>query len=399
MKKTSLQSKSEKFTFIPQRAKRVTPKRRVKKKKNTVFMVNLPLSRGDILLKRTSFSPHRLTQLSASASSDLSPISKSEILDCELESDAASFAVKHDEDGSEYQTLQPEQELYERDVNSEGQVTFTDVENVADCVNDITGTEECTAYGEWGYNRCDGSQERSSNEFHRNWNNEDLQTKSEGMFPAVLHTKDQIFDSSYYRQEEGGAKQLHISASVINYETEMEGSKQKTDMGWVSSAVQPHHHHQQPPQNQQMLWNDGTLQAGSMWGHHGVSGEVASYIDVARKNLQTSSEDNFLHSGSVSQEQILQFHDTDDRRLETCSRFTINHSQTGPASYMTQSTSYPVSQMDRRLMPYSNLNTAPGTNPVQPFAYPVSSNNMAHANAAVQPWQPVYYGGCSAVYF
>ncbi|XP_061598517.1 uncharacterized protein si:ch211-199g17.2 [Cololabis saira] len=406
VKKTSPQFKSEKCILMPKQRKNRRNVRKIKKRIDPVFMVNLTLNKGEMLLERTPFSADSLLESFAPVTSDSDPDLESGILDCESGCDTPPYAVDLAE-GSQLQISRPWQDLYPGEVwtsefISEGQAPSTDFQGVDDYVNDgegfyqshdATQTENHTAHEGWGYNGCHRSQGSVNNRFPRKWENEDLLSNTHGGFPAAPNGEDWTFDNSYYMQQEGGTEQLSDSASMIRDGTGMEGLQQRRDTDMGFSAVQ--HHHPQQHQHQQMAWNDGGLQTASMWGNDCMSHEGASYLSVPRINMQTPPRDALVHSGSFSQGLRKQVPVTDSRQWQTCSKFNINHSQTSPAGFTTHSTSYPVSQVNHRLMAYASYNAEPGMNPEQPFAYPISSNgcwSTTQTNAFAQPGQAVYYG-------
>ncbi|TMS17880.1 hypothetical protein E3U43_010206 [Larimichthys crocea] len=85
---------------LSETAKRNTTMRKKRKVRNTVFQVSLPISKGSVLLKRTSFSRQVSLAYSPLSDADLSPESLW-TEDCELDCDTGSFAVTHAEQTSQ----------------------------------------------------------------------------------------------------------------------------------------------------------------------------------------------------------------------------------------------------------------------------------------------------------
>ncbi|XP_072226633.1 uncharacterized protein [Leuresthes tenuis] len=402
--KTSVQRGSVKCTLgTPKQAQRVKPKKRKRKKTNTVFNVSLLLPKGTMLLKRTSFSGDSPLEPSAPPSFDYDPVSlpESEIVDCKAECDPAPFAFCHDEDAFESQTSEPQQDFHQEDGDSgdsipEGHIASTasqDIDGYDLFLNqsqDKIGTEDHAVCGDWKHDRQYGSRERSSHEFCKNWENEDIQTESKEPFPAVFHTQDCSSYNSYYIPQEGAYEHWHGSVSDNRVGTGYSSQERNIkDMNF--SAVQQYP--QQQYQNQQTAWVDPSLQSGRMWWHHDWSGEEVPYLDAARVTMQTPAGDTRVHSGSVSSEQhTVQLHKTDVRQLQRCTQFTMNHFQRPPQNYVTQPSTYQASQAYRSL---------PVTNHGQPFAYPVGGGglDMMHANAFIQPGQTACHGAYSDICF
>ncbi|KAM4538656.1 uncharacterized protein PAE49_019743 isoform 2-T5 [Odontesthes bonariensis] len=401
---TSVQRGSEKCTLgTPKQAQRVKPKKK-KKKTNTVFNVSLLLPKGKMLLKRRSFSVDTRLEPAAPPSFDFDPVSlpEAEMVDCEVECDPAPFALNHDEDTFESQTSEPQLNFYQEDGEfgdsiPQGHIPSTasqDVDGYNVFLNqsqDKNGTEDHTVYGEWKYDRGHGSHERSSHEFRKNWENEDIKTESKEQFPAVFHTQHCPPYNPYYIPQEGGYEHWHSSVPDNRVGTGY-SSQERNNKDMNSNAVQQYP--QQQYQNQQMAWVDPSLQPGRMWWHHDVSGEVVPYLDAARVTMQTPAGDTRVHSGSISSEHTVQLHKTDVRQLQRCTQFTVNHFQRPPQNYMTQPSTYQAGQA------YHSL---PWTNPEQHFAFPAGGAgaglDMMQTNGSIQPGQPVCHGAYSDVYF
>ncbi|XP_037549150.1 uncharacterized protein si:ch211-199g17.2 [Nematolebias whitei] len=357
-------------------------KKKKKKKTNTKFNVSLPFHKGAMLLKRTSFNQDNLFELT-------SPVSDLEQIlspgDRELKSDSAVFENANAEVSSNLQTSQLEQDLCEGDVDFDEFIPGTGIRVTvfqdADGVHFTQSAKETETKEEHTgrtYGRHHGAQS-----LFRDWQNEGVQAKGEGLFPAVSHDEAQCPYNSYYRREEGGSDGWHSSASV---QTRVDGSRQSDD-NTTPPAVQHYHH-----QNQQRVWNDSG--SGSMWAHRDLPGDVASIIEAARTNVETQS----VHSRSVSSQHGVRSHESEPR--QTPSGLSFNGYYMHPQSYVAQSAAGQAGYVDLRV---NSQNTGPSTNPGSYGTYPASSGDVWGAwmqpNAFIQPGQAVYYGASSDVYF
>lgn len=348
-------------------AKGMSTKRKMRKVTDTVFKVSLPLTKGSVLLERTSFSVDSLPVSSAylpSPDSDVSPESQSE--DCELDWDSGSFAVSHAEHTSMCTPSHLQEDLYSGDGDA-GQAVdgyFCDNEYFNQS-GDIIGTKDQRFYVERNYNRPHGSQERS-NLFYKEWQNEGPQTQSEGLSPAVSHTQDWSSYNSSYGREEGCTELWSNSTSQSNVGTRVEVSREERQREMSSDATQ--YYSQQKPQNQHMS-RDHSLLTGSV-GQRGLSGELAPHLDAARSNMYPYVGDSHAHSGSVPPEPRVQFLGIERRRWQTYMEFPFGHVQTAPRSYMMQPTAYQATEVCRGGMFNPNYNIGPRTNPDQHFSHP-----------------------------
>lgn len=353
MTKTSNEGMPEKCAVVLSKwEKGMTTKRKMRKVTDTVFKVSLPLTKGTVLLERTSFSVDGLpvsSTYSPSPDSDLSLSLESQSEDCELDWDSGSFAVNHAEHTSICTPSQLQQDLHSEDGDAGKYMTgpernFTQYQEV-DCYfgdneyfnqsGDITGTKDQRSYGEINYNRQHGSQERS-NLFYREWQNE--------MSPAVSHTQDwSSYDSSYGR-EEGCTELWSNSASQSNIRTRVEVSREERQREMSSDATQ--YYSQQQPQNQHMARDHTSLRTGSV-GQHGLSGELAPHLDAAGSNIYPYVGDPRTHSDSIAPEPRVQFLGIERRRWQTYMEFPFGRVQTAPQSYMTQPMAYQATEVWR----------------------------------------------------
>lgn len=379
---------------LSQRKRRMTAKRKMKKRTNTVFSVSLPLTKGSMLVERTSFSMDSLPASSAyspSSDSDVIPLPETE--NCELDYDTGSFAVNHAE-----HTPQLQQDLYSGDADAgqymEPERNVTLYQEVDGCFNDdeyfnqaedITGTKCQKVYRGNNYNGQHGSQERSR--FYKEWQNEGPQTHNEWLSPAVPHTQDRSSYNSSYGREAGCPEQWYNSTS------QSEAGTREGQNAMSSDATQPYH---QQPQNLYMAQDHTRLQTGSV-GQHGLSGELAAHPDAAR--MHPYFGDPLAHSGSIAQEPRVQF-EIEQRRLQTYMEFTIGHVQTASQSYMTQPTAHQAIHLGHGM---TNYNVGSWTNPNQHFLHPVSSwggggMGMSQSNF-IPPGQALCYGAYSDLNF
>ncbi|XP_044027954.1 uncharacterized protein si:ch211-199g17.2 isoform X2 [Siniperca chuatsi] len=347
-------------------AKRMTTKRKTRKVSNTVFKVSLPLTKGSVLLERTSFSVDSLpvsSTYSPSFDLDLIPSPESQSEDC----DTGSFAINQ-ADNTSMCTTSLQQDLYSGDadvgqyIGPERNFTVTQHQEVNGYFGDneyfsqsedITGTEEQRFYGEKSYNRQQGSQERSSETFYKEWQNAGPQTQD-----AVSSY------NSCYGHEEGCTEQWYNSTSQSKVGTRVEVSGEERQKEMSSDATQ--HYYQQQPQYQYMARDHTSPLTGDVW-QHGLFGELAPHLDAARINMQHHLGDSLAHSGSIAPEPTEQFLEIKQRRLQTHMEFTIGHVQTAPQSYMTQPAAYQAIQVGHGVMSNPSYNIGPRTNPDQHF--------------------------------
>lgn len=345
--------------------KRITAKRKLKEVTDTVFKVSLPLTKGSVLLERTSASMDSLPVspgYSPSSDSDLNPLPVSQS-DCELDCDTGPLAFNHDEQTSQLQ----------QDVCSEGadadqymepkrNLTVTVIQGVDGNFSDneyFNQSEDKTGrkcQKNDDFNRLHSSQERSREGFYKNWQYEYPQTKHEWMTPPASHTEHWPSYNSYYGYEAGCTEQWYTSAPQSQVGTIDERLKKMS-----SDATQ--HYYQQQFQNQYMAQDHTSVQTGSV-GQHSLP-DVHS--DPARTNMHPHTGAAHAHSGSTAPEPGVLF---DYEQLQTYKEFTTGHVLPAQQNYMTQSTAHQVIQVGHGMM-MSNLsyNMGPSTNSDQHFPH------------------------------
>ncbi|XP_018553133.1 uncharacterized protein si:ch211-199g17.2 [Lates calcarifer] len=228
MNKTTVEGKPERHTAVPSKwSKRVRTKRKMMKVTNTVFKVSLPISKGSLLLERTSFSEDSLpTSYSHTSASDYIPSPESLTEDRELDCDTGSFAVNHTEHASECTTSQLQRDHHSGDAEA-GQylgpgrnIIVTQYQDVDGYFRDneffsqsedTTVTKDQKVNGERNYDGQGGSQERLRKEVE----SEGLQKQNEWLSPALSHTHDWSSYNSSHRHEEGYTEQWCSSQSGV----------------------------------------------------------------------------------------------------------------------------------------------------------------------------------------
>lgn len=402
MSKTSDRDVPEKYhAVLPKRAKRQTTKTKNRKVPSTVFSVSLPLTKGSILLERSSFSTDSLPVCFASPPSDedlgLSPesqITGSEFYDCGNE----SFEVDHVESPTMCKTSQLQQGHYGGDGNAgqyipEKPLSVTLLQegyanNGAYVLQseDVTGTKDDEMYGEGAYNRQHGSQESSSQKFFKESRNENRQTYNEGPLPAVSHTMTWPPYHSSYRQEESGAEQWHSSTSQSQAGARVQGFGGENHKDTSFDALQHYYQqHQYTAVNTGLHYNTAPV-AGSV-GHHYLSGEPVAYSNAAQTNRQTPLGDCVAYNGSIPSQPGVQYPDSMPRSSQTYTEFTTEYFQTAAQSHGSQSAAYQAyqaAQVDQGWT--SNHSTGTWTNPDPHYAYPAS----ICGGAGVQCYHPTW---------
>lgn len=280
------------------------------KVKNTVFKVSLPLTKGSVLLKRTSFSKDRLP-----VSSQYSP-SEPRSKDCDLDFDTGSVAV-----ASEYQT----------------------------------GTKDLRVYVENNYNNQHVSQDGSSERLYKEWQSEVQQTQNDWLSPSESHTQDLSFYNSSYRPQESCTEQWYRSASQSDVGTCVDVSAEERQNEMSSDAAQ--YYYRQQPQNQHMAQDHS-----SPGGQHGFSGE---YSWTNRRY----SEDSLAFSGNIATESRAQFPQCEQRQWQTYMGLSFGHVQTAPQSYMAQPAAHQAIQVGHGVTS-NNYYTGLETNPDRHFPHP-----------------------------
>ncbi|XP_068432452.1 uncharacterized protein [Clinocottus analis] len=300
-------------------------KRKTRKGTNPVFSVSVPLTKGSMLLERTSFSMDSLPVSSAyspSADLDLSPLPESQSECCQLDYDTGSLEIDHAKHASQLQ-----HDLYSGDADAgqymepERNFTVTLYQEGDGYVNDIehcnqsgnlTATKYRKVYGENNYTGQHGYQARPSGRFYNKVQNESPQTQTEWLSPAVSYTQDFSSSNAYYGRETSGMEQWYNSTSQSNVGARVlrEGDK----MNW--DVAQHYCYYQQLQQNQSMAQGHSSLLTGSV-GQHGVSGEVAAQSDAAWINVQPRFGDPRAHSGSFAPEPTVPFLEFEQRQMLT----------------------------------------------------------------------------------
>lgn len=359
-------------------------------------MVSLPITKGSVLLERTSVSIDGLPESTAySPPSDLTPSPESE--DCELDYEAA---FNHTE-----QTSQLQQDFYSGDADAsqytgrERNVSFTHTHtqyqeadfNDDEYLNqweDRTGKKYQNVYGDDNYDRHYGSQERSSKRIYKEWQNEGPQTQNE--WPAGSHTHDWTYYNSSYGHEAGCTEYSSTSQSQFG------ASRQERQNEMLAQ-----HYYQQQPQNQYMQQDHTSLQRGIV-GQHGLSNQLAAHSDAARNDTHPHLGEFLAHSGGVAQEPRARFLEVEHRQLQTYMEFPIGHVHTAQQSYMTQPMGHHAFQVGHEMMSNPSYSIGPGPNSDQHYPHPASSGGcggMSQSNAFIPPGQALPYGAHSDLSF
>eukprot|EP00064_Thunnus_orientalis_P023007 superscaffoldBa00008292_g23231 len=300
--KTFNQGMAEKRALV-QSKERMTSKRKMRKGTNTVFKVSLPLTKGAVLLERTSFSTDSLpvSSYSPSADSDLIPSPETQTEECESDCDSGTFAVNHSEHTSMCPPSQLQQGLDSGDTDSgqyvgpERNITVTqyqEVDGYLDYFNqseDLTNTKNQKAYEERNYNRWHRSQGRSKKNFSKEWQNE-------GQLPAASRTQEESSYHSFDRREEDFSEQWYNSTFQNEVGTRVDvprGERHEIS----TNATQ--HYYQQQPITQYMAQNHTCLPVGSV-GHRSLSGELAPHLDATRINTHPHIGDSHVHSDGIA---------------------------------------------------------------------------------------------------
>lgn len=358
MNQTSAEGMSEKCTLM--KSKR---KKRVKAKRETVFNVSLPITKGLLLMKRMSFSSKSLPPSATSPpfNLDLTSSPGSEIV--ELDCDGLSSEFNH----AETSPLQhnpcdggPETGGY----TPEGNFTISHFQNrdgyVRDGVHvsqpeDIPGRNDYV-YWERRENRHHDDQEKSAEISSKKWENEEMH--NEAVFPAVPSSS-----NSSYGHRECWTEQGYKPAAEDKNGTREQGLREEAHKD-LSIDAGPHYY-QQHFQNPQMPCDNASLQTGSVSGYHDVWGHLGPYINSAGVNMLTQS--------------------------------------VAPHNYGIPTTSYEASQGQRGWMSYPGYNTGPLANPGQHFLPPVYSSgtdwSLTHSYAFSQPYKPQCSASQTDLYF
>ncbi|XP_035038148.2 uncharacterized protein LOC118124452 isoform X2 [Hippoglossus stenolepis] len=352
--KTSVEGVTEKRSaLLSNWGKRTTAKRKKGKVADTLFTVSLPLTKGPVVLQRTSFSKDILpVSCSPPPASDLFPSPKSDTDD----GDAGSFAVDHAEhlysgDAEAGQYMAGEKNctvtLYQMaDGDSIDNEHFSQPK-------DTTEREDHKGYWERNHNRHHGSQERSRGNFDEEMATEYRHKHTEELSPAVPHT--------------------YIPCTP--------------EMGYAEQW-----YYQQPLQNPHMAPDHTSLMTAAA----GRSGGVAPRSDAARINACPQLGDVVAHSGSFAPETSVYSLGTEQRRVPTYMEFTAGNVQITPQSYMTHPLAYHGVQTGHGAMSDPSYGYGQTTKPDCYFPYPDSSSSgggdMSWSNAFIPPVPSLYYG-------
>lgn len=346
LNKTSNQGMPERCNTVSEWGKAMTPKKK-KKRSHTVFKVSLPLTKGSVMLTRTSFSVDRPpVSVTYSPPSDLDlialPESESEV-DCELDCDTQSFVE------------------YASHLEQEENVNVQEYRNQSEY---ISGTDDPSFYGGDIYTSPHGSQKRPN----ERWQNEGPQTQNEWLSPAVRHTQDWTFYNSAYRHEEGWPEQWYNPASQSATGTRVDVSRnERPEMS--SGAAQ--YDYRQQPQQPYIVQDHANLMTGSV-GQPDMRGDMAPHLSVAMSNMHPHLGDSLAHSGNIAQDPRVQMQ---ERQWQTYMKSTMGHFQAAPQSYMTHPVAHQAIQMVHRVISYPNYDAEPVTNPDQHFPYPTETWN------------------------
>lgn len=348
--KTSNEGMPEKSAAVLSKcAKGMPAKRKMKKVTGTVFKVSLPLTKGSMLLERTSFCMDSLPVSSAYSpppNSDVSPESEDYELDSHAEHSSELQQDLYTGDGDVGQYMGPEinfSQCQEVDGYFGDNQYFNQFE-------DITGTKDRSFYGRKIYNRQRVSQE-NSNLLYKELENEGPQTPSEGL--SVSHAQDWTPYNSY-RHEEGYIEPWSSSASQSNVGTRVEASREERQ-----SSDYTRYYPQQQPQNQHMARFHTSV----------VTGGAGPHLDAARVNTYPRGGDPCTYS-SIVPEPRGQFLEIEQRRWQTYMEVPFGRVQTAPQSYTMPPAAYQATEAGHGGMFNPNYSTGPGSIPDQHFPPP-----------------------------
>ncbi|KAM7373140.1 hypothetical protein PAMP_008019 [Pampus punctatissimus] len=363
------------------RAKRMA-KRRMTKVTNTVFKVCVPITKGSVLLERTSFSMDSLpvsSTYSPLADSDPIPLPEIQTEECESDYDSGSFAINH----SEHISLSTPLKLHlHSGVSDSGQYvgpernSFTHFQEVdtyfsnGDYFNqsdDITNIQNQKACEERHYNRLHRLQEQSKKFY------EECQNK--GQLPAVSHGQEW---SSYHCSDRHEVCTEQWYNSTFQNKVGSRVDVPREERHEVSSNATQQYYQQQPI-TQYMAPDHNCLTVGS----------VGPHLDVAEINMYSHMEDSHVHSGKIASEPREQYLEMEQGILQTCTELSIGHVQTTEL----YDTTFQAIQVGHRVMSNPSYNIGLRTNPDQFFPHPVSggSGDMYHSNAFNSPGQVLCY--------
>ncbi|XP_062291970.1 uncharacterized protein si:ch211-199g17.2 isoform X1 [Scomber scombrus] len=387
--KTFCQGTPEKCAVgLSKRAQRKKAKRKMRKVTNTVFKVSLPLTKGAILLERTSFNMDSLpvSSYSPSADSDVIPSPETQTEEYELDWDSGSFAINHSEHTSMCAPSQLQQDFGRGDAGSgqyvgpERNITVPQYQEVDGYFNNgdyfsqskhINNKQNQGACEERNYNRLPQSQGRSNN-FYAEWQNQ-------GQLPAVSRAQEWSSYPSSDRREEGYTEQWYNSSFQNGFDSRVDvprGERHEIS----SNATQQYC--QQQPTTQYMAQHHTRLPVGSV-GHYGLSGELAPHLVAAGINVHPHLGDSHAHSDGITPETGEQFK-MEQRRLQTYAEVTTGHVPMAPQSHMIQPLAYQAIKVGHRGM---------STNADQLFLHPGGggSSGMSYSNEYIPPGQAQRY--------
>uniref|UniRef100_A0A1A8JTF9 Uncharacterized protein n=1 Tax=Nothobranchius kuhntae TaxID=321403 RepID=A0A1A8JTF9_NOTKU len=319
----------------------------------------MPVHKGAVLVERTSFNQGDLHGLPASSLSHPGPVSWA---DCE------TLEINQEEIPSEVDGSQLKQQV------DEDYGGFAAEEQIKVTISQDT-SENFPPFVESEYDGR-GSEERSGHNGYGDWINEGAW--SERPLPPEHHGNG--WSDSHYRREWGdpglqsGLKQPRHEAGNGN-----------THSGSFECYGRQQH---------QTAWAGCGPRPGSPRRNPDLSGEVESFIETARTNVQTYSGGAPSQSGSISEPSFINWIPLDYSRY-----------QTAPQDYTTPYADHQISQINQVCTFYCNHHqTGYDTTSIHHPAGPVSGSGYGeaagwssmHPNAFIQPG---VYGPGSDVYF
>ncbi|XP_026156201.1 uncharacterized protein LOC113126417 [Mastacembelus armatus] len=404
--KTSVQWMSKKHAKVLSKQARRRAKRKMTKITNTVFKVSLPLTKGPVLVERTSFSKDSLPVLPGylPSSTPLSPESQTE--GCELLCEARPFTVNHADHTSVRTTPQLQQDLYSEDADTD-QYIIPEGNSTVAVFHEVDGYLSKNKYfnqsedtgtkfqkGERNYNRPHGSQEELCNNFNKELTNQGLQAQYEGPMHAVSHSQHLSYYNPSFGYGEGYTEGWYSPALQSKLDIRAEVSREEGQKEMNSGMTQ------HPDQQQSNVAQDCTSLMTSSVGQYGLSGESVSRLDSARINMQYHFGGFIPQSGSPALDPRAQFLETEQRQLQTYMEFTVGHAHTAPQSYMPPGMTYQAIQVGYGVRSDPNYNTVSRT--TQLFSHPVSHHfgrDTSQSNAFIPHGQGVHYGTQSDLNF
>ncbi|RVE66549.1 hypothetical protein OJAV_G00108240 [Oryzias javanicus] len=338
--KSTFSRKSFSSTLRESQANLGQKKKRKKKQPNTVFVVNLPLRKGAMLLERQSFSTN-------SPSSDLH---RAEALLSEVSELEHGSQLNVVEDDAQMRSCDAMRDFCGGDLDvTEDPAAFLDTDDgFGNQYRDAAETKGEMALDEKAYST-------ESREFSNIWKNEAPQATSE--FFVDPHRE----DLSFCGAEQWGTEQCYRSASnTVGTNMQELGDEGETS----SSAVQ----------YQQMAWSDAAPQMGSMWGYYvPVTGVPPAF------NMSTCYRDAPTHYGSISAPPIRGFYEAEP---QTHTDFFTGCTQDATQSnlYLTRTCESKYSQIQKKLMDFANYSPGMAANLGQAV-----DQGMNQADALTQP--------------